>query len=238
MGDWLGTGTIASQNMEYRPFEEARSFVQELNLKNAREWEQDRKSGNKPVDIPSNPNNTYEKEWKGWGDWFGTGYIATYKRTFRSFNDAREFACSLGLKSGTEWEIYCQSRKKPKDIPANPDKVYSEEWQGWYDWLGTEESVWSVRKVKELLKGLIENGNIYQWDEAVLYSLLLRKGLLNLDNRHKQFFRNLIEASRTNDGKKAIEDFRNSTRFIKINAYRYNRRYRRTRNTISILKRT
>lgn len=53
--------------------------------------------------------------------------------------------------------------------------------------------MWSVRKVKELLKDLIENGNIYQWDEAVLYSFLLRKGLLNLDNRHKQFFRNLIE---------------------------------------------
>ena len=64
--------------------------------------------------------------------------------------------------------------------------------------------------MKELLKGLIESKAIYQWDEAVLYSFLLRKGLLNLDNRHKQFFRNLIEASRTNDGKKAIEEYANS----------------------------
>jgi hypothetical protein len=150
MGDWLGTGTIVSQNMEFRAFEEATSFVQELNLKSKTEWEQYCKSGNKPADIPSNPNSTYEKEWKGWGDWLGTGTIAPFEMEFRPFEEARQYVHKLGIKNNIEWRDYCKSGKKPKDIPANADKVYSNEWQGWYDWLGTEENLWSVRKVKEL----------------------------------------------------------------------------------------
>jgi hypothetical protein len=196
--------------MEFRPFEEARRYVHKLGIKTHLEWIDYCKSGKKPSDIPSGPEGTYKKEWESWGDWLGTGYIALRKKEYRPFEEARSFVQGLNLKSKTEWEQYCKSGNKPPDIAFNPDKVYSNEWQGWYRWLGTEENVWSVRKVKELLKGLIENGNIYQWDEAVLYSLLLRKGLLTSDNRHKQFFKNIIEASRTNDGRRAIEEYANS----------------------------
>ncbi len=83
----------------------------------------------------------------------------------------------------------------------------SENWVDIYDWLGTEDPTWSVRKIKELLKDLIESGFIYQDDEAFLYSFLLRKGVLNLTNRHKDFFQNLISASGTSGGKKVIEKY-------------------------------
>ena len=33
IGDWLGTGRIANQNMIYLPFEEARAFVHSLGLR-------------------------------------------------------------------------------------------------------------------------------------------------------------------------------------------------------------
>ena len=33
---------------------------------------------------------------------------------------------SLGLKSHIEWVDYCKSRKKPADIPSNPNKTYAE----------------------------------------------------------------------------------------------------------------
>ena len=62
-GDWLGNGTVATQNRVYRPFKEAREFVRKLGLKNANEWYGYCKSGNKPDDIPSAPWNIY-KEWK------------------------------------------------------------------------------------------------------------------------------------------------------------------------------
>jgi len=52
------------------------------------------------------------------------------------------------------------------------DSEESEYWVDIYDWLGTEDPNWSPKKVKELLRSLIESKIIYQWDEAVLYSFL------------------------------------------------------------------
>ena len=80
------------------------------------------------------------------------------------------------------------------------------------DWLGYENPEWVVRRVKELLQDMIKSKIIYQWNEAVLYSFLLRKGVLNLQqsNRHAQFFKNLVDARRTNEGRKAIEEYADS----------------------------
>jgi hypothetical protein len=118
----------------------------------------------------------------------------------------------LGLKSYEEWLNYCASRQKPDDIPSNPNQVYENEWEGTPEWLGYEESTWSIRRVKELLQDLINSKIIYQWDEAVLYSFFIRKGLLNLyaDNRHARFFKDLIAAARTKQGYETIEEYANS----------------------------
>jgi hypothetical protein len=124
-----------------------------------------------------------------------------------------QFAHSLQLKGWEEWAEYCKSKRRPIDIPSDPPRAYKDEWKGWPDWLGYEEKLWSVNKVKELIRSLIESKIIYQWDEAVLYSFLLRKGLLNLqsrNNRHEQFFKNLIVASHSSEGLKAIEEYAHS----------------------------
>jgi len=207
-GDWLGTGTIAPQMRKYRTFEAARDFVIQLGLKSEHEWRKYSKSGKKPDDIPAHPSTVYKSDWKGMGDWLGTGTIAPRYRKYRAFEEAREFARSLELNNVDEWLRYCKSGKKPDDIPTAPWKTYRNDWRGIFDWLGYEEKVLSVGKVKELLKDLIQSRIIYNWDEAVLYSFLLRKGLLNLrNNRHANFFKNLIEVSRTERGKKLIEGY-------------------------------
>jgi hypothetical protein len=74
MGDWLCTGKLAPGIM--RPFEEARSYVQKLNLKNSKEWKlycANKLKGyeGKPEDIPAAPSITYKNEWKDWFDWLG-----------------------------------------------------------------------------------------------------------------------------------------------------------------------
>jgi Phage-integrase repeat unit len=119
MGDWLGTGTIATQQMKYRPFEEAREFIHSLKLRSQAEWTKYRKSGRKPRDIPSNPNRTYKNEWKGFGDWLGTGTIAPFEMEFRPFEEARQYVHKLGIKNYIEWIDYCKSGNKPADIPAD-----------------------------------------------------------------------------------------------------------------------
>jgi superfamily II DNA or RNA helicase len=208
MGDWLGTGYIANYYRKHRSFEEAREFVHTLGLKSSKEWNRYRKSGKRPSDIPTNPNTAYKKAWKGWGDWLGTGRIADQYRVYRQFEDARKFVHTLGLKSIEEWREYCRSGKKPSDIPYKPSRTYKKDWKGDNDWLGYEETKWSVKRVKELLHDLIESRIIYEWSEAVLYSFLLRKGLLNLEgNRHAQFFKDLIEAARTEEGRRAMEQY-------------------------------
>ena len=139
-GDWLGTGKIANQFKEYLPLERAREFVRELNCNNKSEWADFCKSGNKPANIPSDPEKVYKrlKDWISWGDWLGTGSVAPSDREFRSFEKARSFVHALKLSSGNEWRLYCKSGKKPVDIPTNPNKVYSSQgWTGMGDWLGT-----------------------------------------------------------------------------------------------------
>jgi len=126
LGDWLGTGTIASQNRKYRTFDEARKFVQSLQLENDREWRKFYMSDARPPDIPTAPYITYRKEWKGIGYWLGNGKQQENPplRDHRSFKEAREFVRSLGLKNMQEWQDYCKSGNKPDDIPSTPQNVY------------------------------------------------------------------------------------------------------------------
>jgi hypothetical protein len=70
--DWLGTTTIATNQREYRSFNDARNFVRGLGLKSANDWRAYTKSGKLPADIPAGANRTYAKKgWVDWGDWLG-----------------------------------------------------------------------------------------------------------------------------------------------------------------------
>jgi len=138
-GDWLGTGTIFSGFIYFRPFSEARSFVRSLNLPNQNAWQEYCRSGQRPDDIPSNAHRVYrEQGWAGMGDWLGTGTISPQGRIYKPFSEAKEFIQSLGMKSNREWVRYCKSAQRPLDIPTHPHVIYKD--QGWTslgDWLGT-----------------------------------------------------------------------------------------------------
>jgi hypothetical protein len=115
-----------------------RDFVQSLGLKDYNEWRAWSRSDKRPLNIPYAPIEVYAKEgWKGFGDWLGTGRIANRKRVFRSFQNARAFACNIGLKSNEEWEDWVGRPERPKDIPSHPERIYKGKgWVGWTDWLG------------------------------------------------------------------------------------------------------
>ncbi len=138
-GEWLGTGSVWVGNRRFRPFEEARAFAHSLRLKNWSEWQRWSKSGKRPADIPGSPAQAYHGiGWISLGDWLGTDAIATFNRTYLSFEEACAFSRNLGLKSISEWRAWAKTVAKPFDIPANPVGVYSGKgWVGWGDWLGT-----------------------------------------------------------------------------------------------------
>ncbi len=76
-GDWLGTGSIKSQNRVYRDFASARAFVRSLGLRSTTDYY--KFIGNKlpglpkrPLDIPNRPAKVYaDKGWAGWDDFLG-----------------------------------------------------------------------------------------------------------------------------------------------------------------------
>lgn len=139
-GDWLGTGFVSTALRQYRTFEAAREYVQQLHIKDAKEWRSFATSAARPIDIPSNPQTVYLSDgWSGWGDWLGTGAVASANRKYRSFKAAREFARQLGLSSEADWKVFRKSGRKPPDIPSNPHQVYAGKgWCGMGDWLGTD----------------------------------------------------------------------------------------------------
>ena len=75
LGDWLGTGIIATNLRKYRTFKQARDFVHSLNLNSQKEWKifckgQLLKKGVLPSDIPAAAHRIYKnKGWKGYRDW-------------------------------------------------------------------------------------------------------------------------------------------------------------------------
>ena len=87
--------------------------------------------------------------WSSWGDWLGSGRIATYKVQYRPFPQARAFARSLGLKTRNEWFDFARSGKLPSDIPIKPERTYAGKgWRGMGDWLGTGTIAAHLRKYR------------------------------------------------------------------------------------------
>ncbi len=167
LGDWLGTGRIANQNIVYRSFKEARAFVHSLGLKNQDEWVAWVKSDAHPNDIPNTPRYVYkDKGWVSMGDWLGTGRIVPRNMVYRSFDEARTFARGLELRKQVDWIRWSKSDVRPSDIPAYPEVVYKDKgWVSWGDWLGTKNRKGEFRSYEEAKDFVLSLGleNQAQW---------------------------------------------------------------------------
>ena len=131
-GDWLGTGTIANQDRVYLSFKKAREFVRKIGLKNKQAWSEYSKSDKRPSNIPGTPTQTYKKEWKGWGDWLGTGTIANQDRVYLSAKEAKPALQKLhkehGIKNDKEWKQFAKTHNKLLEklhLPSNVLDIYS-----------------------------------------------------------------------------------------------------------------
>lgn len=139
--DWLGTEKLL-------PFDKARTVARGLEIYSRKKWSLYCTSGNKPSNIPSDPHRIYKKmgEWVSWEDWLG-------KKSWLPFEEARNFARGLGLKSRMEWEKY-RSIHRPNNIPSDPHKFYgrTNEWVSWNDWLGIPQ--WTFETAREFVSKL------------------------------------------------------------------------------------
>ena len=138
-GHWLGTGNEVGGAKEFLPFAEALAAARSLNLANQFEWQQWRKEGMCPPNVPSNPDLTYKGGgWQGWGHWLGTGTKSSKakKAQFLPFDQALRVARHLRLVSQKEWRLWCRSGARPANVPAHPETTYVHDgWRGWEHWL-------------------------------------------------------------------------------------------------------
>ena len=163
-------GEERTRTREFLSFEEARDFVRSLSLNGQKEWNKYCKSGDKPFNVPSSPSSCYSDEWLGMKDWLDCPFkkemeqirlnvekqikrdeILKKKKeieiefghpdNFLSFKEARENVWKMQFKNEEEWEGYCDSEKKLKEIPSNPKVVYGECWISMRNWLGVGKVV-------------------------------------------------------------------------------------------------
>jgi len=139
-GDWLGTNTVAPQNIVFRKYEDAKRLAISLSLKTRQEWLEWCKSDAKPADIPIYPNNAYPNEWVNWQDWLGSETRSTRNRFYKSYEDAKTFIHTLELSTRDEYVEWIAQNSSITDIPNSPRDVYKNEWTNWKDWLGTEKT--------------------------------------------------------------------------------------------------
>ena len=121
-------------------FEKSRKFVRKLGLKSQREWNEYVKSGKKPENIPSFPPQTYYEQWKGWGDWLGTGTVANWDKKFTTYDAAKKIARNYKIHNAAKWREFSKSSKRPSNIPTAPERVYKKEWKSYADWLDKKQS--------------------------------------------------------------------------------------------------
>jgi hypothetical protein len=118
----------------YKTFKEAKSYALSLNLKNSNEWRILKRKKKIPKDIPHTPDGVY-KEWKGWGDFLGTGNISYRGLRDATYEEAKKYARGLKLKNASEWFKHTKSENFPKNIPFMVNRY--EEFEGFGEFLGS-----------------------------------------------------------------------------------------------------
>ncbi len=172
--DFLGTGTIQTQQIKFISFKKAKAFAKKLKLKSQYEWFEFHKN-NKPKGIPRGVQSTYKnKGWKGWGDFLGTGRVANQLKsnTYISFSEAKKIVKKYEINSGSNFRF--NFKKFPPGMPKKPDLAYKNNgWKGWGDFLGTgnlsgkalRETYMSFDEAKRFVKKL----NLSTYSEWVNY---------------------------------------------------------------------
>ena len=116
------------------------AFVQRLKLTNKMQWHEWSKSGQRPNNIPSAPNEIYnDKGWVDIADWLGPSnpHLSNHNRKFLPYAEARALVHRLKLKNSMQWQEWSKSRQRPSNIPSNPNDTYQGKgWVNCADWLG------------------------------------------------------------------------------------------------------
>lgn len=166
-GDFLGTGRIQDQKVHegFLPYAEARQYLSKFKFTGESDFYPWSKTDARPIFIPASPRKTYLKSgWISMGDFLGNGNIAPTDYQFLPFEDAMTFAHTQGFLDGREWHEWAKTKKRPANLPFNPDQVYPNEWRGWAYFLGYKRRTSYGEK---LVMHFLETNSVeYRWQQS------------------------------------------------------------------------
>ena len=173
-GDFLGTGTVANYKKKYKSYDEAKKYISNFKINKRDKYFQLHKINTFSMDMPYNPARKYKYSgWKNWGDFLGTGNIASFNRVYLSYNEAQHQIRKLKLKGWKGWRIFIKHKEFPNNIPKNPHSVYKD--KGWIDmstFLGDKVSHKKTLKSREfvLAREFVRSLNLTSSNEWKKYS--------------------------------------------------------------------
>ena len=171
-GDWLGTGNIHYNKRELIDLIDLKKLIKKQGLKSTKDWERyyEKNRSDFINNIPKYPNIAYKKRgWISWGDFLGTGYVATHKRKYIDFEQARNYARNLNLNSISQWDNLYSEGKIRKDVPRYPQQNYAGKgWKGYEDFLDyvSEKQEWMTYNEA---RNYIKKFNFKSYRECVSY---------------------------------------------------------------------
>jgi superfamily II DNA or RNA helicase len=155
----------------YYSYDECKKYVHQLNLSSEMDWNEIRKNKLIPHYIPGDPTKIFKStgEWKGMGDWLGTGRVANQLKRYYPFEVSREKVRKLKINSVKEWKKLVRKKSIDSNIPSNPNLVYITEWLSWNDWFGNKK-ISSIEKNKlyqsyDFCVKYLKDKNLSSWNE-------------------------------------------------------------------------
>ena len=136
--DWQDIGHFLGTKAKFPSFDQAMEIVQLAGIKSVAEY----KARYKELGLPSNPDKAYKSDWQFYGHFLGTGRGRGIKKAFPSFAQAMELVQSVGITGQKEYWM----RYKELGLPAQPNRSYKEDWQGYGHFLGTGRGRGGIKK--------------------------------------------------------------------------------------------
>ncbi|MEO0335806.1 MAG: helicase-related protein, partial [Pseudomonadota bacterium] len=121
---WLGFADFLGISARYRSLEKAIEYMATQGIKTKREFQAWAKAGNKPDDIPANPDQVY-KDWQGWNHFLSVG------EKWMSYYEAQALMIFHGINSWEEYQNWPAHIERPANLPKTPQTVYrGKGWEG------------------------------------------------------------------------------------------------------------
>ncbi len=138
--------------MKLATYEEAKKILKKAGVKTSWEFKKLRYAHNLPKGIPSQPERTYKKDWKGYGEFMGTNRKGDWqdRKNYKSYKAAKKWARESSINSLKEYRY----AKLPSDMPRNPWAFYKDEWEGGKEWINPKSRYISLIDARELVRKL------------------------------------------------------------------------------------